>query len=272
MPEGPEIRRAADQLARAVEGEIAERVEFHWPPLAGAARRVQGQRIVRVAPRGKAMLITFANGLTLYSHNQLYGVWRVAKAGTRPRSTRALRVAIDGPDRAVLLYSASDIELLLDADLPRHPYIARLGPDLLDPALDAATIAERLRDRRFRGRALSALLLDQGFVAGIGNYLRSEMLYVAGLLPTHRPGRLDDAAIAALAEAIIDVGRQAYRLAGVTNNAQRAARLKLEGLDYESRRFHVFGRDGLPCWTCGETIARSDAGSRRIYVCPGCQQ
>lgn len=272
MPEGPEIRRAADRLARAVEGEIAEHVEFRWPPLAGAARRVQGRRILRVAPRGKAMLIAFDSGWTLYSHNQLYGVWRVTRAGARPRTTRALRVAIDGPRRAILLYSASDIALLRDAELARHPYLARLGPDLLDPALDAGTVSDRLRAPRFRGRALSALLLDQGFVAGIGNYLRSEILYVAGLLPQHRPRDLDGAAIGALAAAILAVGRQAYRLAGVTNDAQLAARLKREGLDYEARRFHVFGRDGLPCWTCGGTVQRADAGSRRIYLCPGCQR
>jgi endonuclease-8 len=273
MPEGPEIRRAADRLARALAGRRIERAWFGLQRLAHWGARLAGRRVLSIAPRGKALLIALDGGHTIYSHNQLYGQWAVARAGHRPTTTRQLRLALESDARAILLYSASDIEVLDARGLARHPYLARLGPDLLDPALNEQAIAARLGEPRFAGRSLAALLLDQGFVAGIGNYLRSEMLFEAGLDPALAPRRLDAPARARLARAILSIGRRAYRLAGVTNDPQRAAALKLEGVGFEARRFHVFGRDGLPCWTCGTPIERASAGGASdlsLSVLPAC--
>src|SRR5689334_15379056 len=111
MPEGPEIRRAADALAAAVVGEPLAKVWFHDPALKKYERVLRGRRIESIEPRGKALLTRFDNGLTLYSHNQLYGVWRVAKAGERPRTRRSLRVALETAEHAILLYSATDISI-----------------------------------------------------------------------------------------------------------------------------------------------------------------
>lgn len=271
MPEGPEIRRAADRLARAVEGDIAREVRFGLPLLRRFDAKLSGRRILRIRPRGKALLTAFEGGLTVYSHNQLYGRWMVARAGERPRTTRALRLAIETDTDAILLYSASDIAVLDARGVATHPFLSKLGPDLLDEGTTPEVVRAQLEDRRFAGRTLAAVLLDQAFVAGIGNYLRSEMLFVAGIRAGRRPKDLDDAERAALADAIVSVGRQAWKRAGVTNDWQRAQRLKAEGLSFEARRFHVFGRDGLPCWTCGEIVERTETGGRRLYACPGCQ-
>jgi endonuclease-8 len=272
MPEGPEIRRAADRLVRAVEGRTARAVHFGLAPLRRFEARLCGRRIERIRPRGKALLTRFEGGLSIYSHNQLYGRWVVARAGERPATSRALRIAIDTDAASILLYSASDIAVLDAKGLAAHPFLRRLGPDLLDEDTTPALLAERLGDPRFGGRSLAALLLDQGFVAGIGNYLRSEILFIAGLRAGRRPRDLDLAARERLAEAIVAVGRQAWRRAGVTNDWQRAQRLKAEGVGFEARRFHVFGRDGLPCWDCGTTVVRSETGGRRLYTCAECQR
>ncbi|MBI3310511.1 MAG: endonuclease VIII, partial [Serratia liquefaciens] len=81
MPEGPEIRRAADALAAAVIDQPLTDVDFAFPQLKHYRDRLIGERIIAIEPRGKALLTHFSNGLTLYSHNQLYGVWKVVKAG-----------------------------------------------------------------------------------------------------------------------------------------------------------------------------------------------
>lgn len=272
MPEGPEIRRAADRLKRAIEGDVARDVRLLLPSITRFERRLRGCVVESIAPRGKALLTRFEGGLTLYSHNQLYGRWVVSRGDAEPRTTRSLRVLIKGAQATIRLYSASDIAVLDDAGLARHPYLARLGPDLLDAGTTPEIVDARLAESRFAGRSLAALLLDQGFVAGIGNYLRSEMLFVAGVAPERRPRDLDPEERTRLAEAIVRVGRQAYRLAGVTNDPERAARMKLEGVDFEGRRFHVFDRAGLPCHDCGESVERIEAGSRRLYVCRTCQR
>ncbi len=271
MPEGPEIRRAADRLARAMEGERAIKISFSQTPLKRHQKALKNHRIIRIRPRGKALLTQFDNGLTIYTHNQLYGRWVVTEPGVRPDTRRELRIAIESKRKAILLYSASDIAVLDEAGLLTHPFLAKLGPDLLDEDTTVPMVLAQLEDPRFSGKHLASVLLDQGFIAGIGNYLRSEMLFSAGLLPSRKPRELSGDERQRLAESILEIGRVAYRRAGVTNDWQRVQRLKLEGLSFEARRFNVFDREGLPCWTCGELIERAQTGGRRVYVCPGCQ-
>lgn len=76
MPEGPEIRRAADNLEAAIKGKPLTDVWFAFAQLKPYESQLTGQLVTRIETRGKALLTHFSNGLTLYSHNQLYGVWR----------------------------------------------------------------------------------------------------------------------------------------------------------------------------------------------------
>jgi endonuclease-8 len=271
MPEGPEIQRAADRLRRAILDTPLLGVEFALPALKAHEPALAASRVTAIETRGKALLTHFACGLSVYSHNQLYGVWRVVKPGVMPVTTRSLRFAVHGERRSILLYSASDIAVLDAAGVAAHPFLAKLGPDVLDPSLTEAAVLVRLTDPRFARRRLTGLLLDQGFFAGIGNYLRSEIAFVAGIDPRRRPLDLSAAEAERLARAILSVCRQAYLQRGVTNDLARAAALKAAGRGYEARRFHVFGRDGSPCHACGSVIERHDDG-RRWYGCPRCQQ
>jgi endonuclease-8 len=86
-----------------------------------------GQRVTHIETRGKALLTHFSGGLTLYSHNQLYGVWRVVEAGEAV-SNRVLRVRLQTAEKAILLYSASDIAILTPEQLATHPFLLRVGP------------------------------------------------------------------------------------------------------------------------------------------------
>ena len=271
MPEGPEVRIEADRIAGALVGERLEAVEFTQPRLAHRADELLGAVVTAVAPHGKAMLITFAHGLTLYSHNQLYGRWYVRKRASYPKTRRTLRVGLHTAKHSALLYSASDIDLL-DADaLATHPFLSKLGPDILDATLTPEAILERLCDPRFLRRSLAALYLDQGFLAGVGNYLRSEILFFAGVHPQDRPRDLPDIALEKLAAQTHAVCQQAYRTRGITTRQPLAATLKAEGYGREAYRFMVFARDGRLCHDCGSIIERASMGGRRIYVCPTCQ-
>lgn len=269
MPEGPEIRRAADRLAAAVAGQPLVRADFAFPALKRFERTLPGSRILSITPRGKALLTAFDNGWTLYTHNQLYGVWHVAGPGERLDTTRSLRVALETRRASILLYSASDIELWRSDEIEGHPFLQGLGPDVLDTTLDAATVAARLQSPAFRGRALGALLLDQGFLAGMGNYLRAEVLFDAGLHPGLRPRDLDDAQTARLAGALLAIPRRSYATRGIEpTRRMRADYLAREG---EAFRFRVFQREGEPCERCGTPIARIASQSRPLFLCTRCQ-
>lgn len=135
MPEGPEIRRAADNLEAAIKGKPLTDVWFAFAQLKPYESQLTGQLVTRIETRGKALLTHFSNGLTLYSHNQLYGVWRVIDTGEIPQTTRILRVRLQTADKTILLYSASDIEMLTAEQLTTHPFLQRVGPDVLDARL-----------------------------------------------------------------------------------------------------------------------------------------
>lgn len=271
MPEGPEIRRAADRLAGVLDGKTAEDVYFEQRPLKDYAQILTGARVERVTSRGKALLTHFDNQLSLYSHNQLYGRWYVMKRGALPRTNRTLRVAIHTATHSALLYSASDIAVLDDVGLRSHPFLSKLGPDALHVDVSWHDIADRLRDPAFRRRSLAALYLDQAFVAGIGNYLRSEILFDAGIAPRRRPCDLSRGEIGRLARSTLLITRRSLQTSGITNPPGRVRTLKSEGVTRRGFRFAVFARRGKPCYVCGAGIERVEANSRRLYTCPTCQ-
>lgn len=271
MPEGPEIRRVSDQLEGALAGRVARQVKFAQPRLWDWCERLSGRKVLSVRPRGKALLTRFEGGLVIYSHNQLYGRWYVCMPERPPRTTRTLRLAIENDSKWALLYSASDIEVLHEDELAEHPFLAKLGPDLLERDTTPAVLRRRMRDPRFAGRSLGGLLLDQGFVAGIGNYLRSEILFFAGLRPEVRLRDLEPQAQAELARLMRAVIRRSYKSGGVTETAEHVARARAAGEPRRSWRHAVFGRGARPCRRCGSRIRRVLVASRQLYLCPRCQ-
>ena len=269
MPEGPEVRRQADSLNAILQGQAATSVDFAFEWLKVFEPMLTGRVIDRVDTRGKAFLVRFGD-LSMYCHHQLYGRWMTRRRGALPSTRRSLRAAIHTTTHSALLYSASDIEVLDAAGEAIHPYLARLGPDLLG-GVDVAGVAARLTKPAFHGRQVATLYLDQSFLAGVGNYLRSEILYVAGVHPALRPKDLDGPTLARLAQASVDVIEQAYVEKGITNDMARVARLKAEGVTRRRYRHHVFTRDDQDCWTCGATVQKMLKAGRRLYWCPGCQ-
>ena len=271
MPEGPEIRRAADRIASVLEGRPIDEAYFAFVELKPWEERLRGRRVVRVQPRGKALLIRFEHGVTMYSHNQLYGRWFIRDRGVVPSTRRQLRAALHTEGASALLYSASEIAVLHDEDLERHPYLGRLGLDVLDPETTPTAVRRRLEDPRFARRSLGALLLDQSFLSGVGNYLRSEILFYAGIGADRRPAELDPDERRLLARAAITITRRAYRMQGVTNDPGRVRRLQAAGQARGHYRHYVFARAGEPCYRCGDVVSRRAIAGRRLYRCLTCQ-
>jgi endonuclease-8 len=272
MPEGPEIRLAADRIARVLVGQEIVAATFGLAPLKKFERSLVGCVVTAVDTRGKAMLTRFDNGLSLYSHNQLYGRWYTTRRPNVPNTQRQLRVALHTKFHSAILYSASSIEVLTDKEIAAHVFLSRLGPDILDRSLDADAVLQRLLDPPFCNRALGSLYLQQKFLAGNGNYLRSEILWAAGVSPWDRPSMLDKVTLRRLATLTLMIARRSYRTRGVTATPKEIAKRKSQGLRFGQYRFQVFDREDLPCYRCGTRIERHSMSSRNLFVCPNCQQ
>ncbi|MEB3213763.1 MAG: endonuclease VIII [Leptolyngbyaceae bacterium] len=271
MPEGPEIKRSADAIAQAIAHQPITELFFAFDHLKSFEETLAASKVMAVEPRGKALLTRFENQLNIYSHNQLYGVWMVRKAHSYPSTNRQLRLAIHTQKKSALLYSASDIEVLHDDELAAHPFLSRIGPDVLAPDTSVEQVAQRLMDKEFYRRRLTTLLLDQHFLSGLGNYLRSEILFAAGVHPSMRPVDCTEEQIKRLAEWAIALPRQSYETGGITNDLERVAQLKEQGVKRSQYRFYVFNRESRPCYQCDTPIIKEVTGGRRYYFCPVCQ-
>ncbi|MGB3636082.1 MAG: endonuclease VIII [Rivularia sp. (in: cyanobacteria)] len=272
MPEGPEIKQAADKISSAVNHSPVEEIFFAFERLKPYESQLKNHRITTVDTKGKAMLIRFDNELTIYSHNQLYGKWMIRKAYDYPKTNRQLRLAIHNHQNSALLYSASDIEVLDKDELALHPFLNRLGPDILDETLNTEQIIIRLQDKKFYKKRFSTLFLDQGFLAGNGNYLRSEVLFVARVHPILRPIDCNQKQLQQLAEIALSVPKQSYQTKGITNNLEIVEELKAKGYKRQEYRHWVFGRETKPCFICNTSIIKDITSGRRYYYCPQCQK
>ncbi|WP_026375400.1 endonuclease VIII [Aestuariibacter salexigens] len=271
MPEGPEIRRAADQIADVLVGKTIQHIEVGLPALQPYIPNLTGQTVTQIESRGKALLTHFDCGLSVYSHNQLYGKWVCGRRGQLPPSNRSLRLALHTDSHSAVLYSASDIQVLDETGLAAHPFLRKIGPDILAAELTPAIIADRLHQKIFQNRKLAILFLDQCFIAGLGNYLRSEILFAARVHPDLTPAQLSHEQVRKLADATLHISRRSYDSGGYTVPEHLLGALHREKGDFERVRFMVFDREGLPCRECVKPIVRITRASRRLYLCPDCQ-
>ncbi len=157
MPEGPEIWRTADKLQQALVDKTLTDCFFYHEELKPYEDKLKGLKVEKVEPRAKALITFFENDLCLYTHNQLYGKWFTRNVGNEPNTGRSLRVALHNNEKSALLYSASEIEILQADALQDHPYLEKLGPDVVHPDTTEQDILEQYTADVFQNRKLATL-------------------------------------------------------------------------------------------------------------------
>ena len=271
MPEGPEIRRAADRISKALIGKEIIESNFYYERIREMEEKVKNKNIKEITTKGKAMLIRFENDWSMYSHNQLYGRWTVNLNTTRVKSARALRVVLKTKKHAVRLWSATDIDLIPTSEEDEHPFLKKIGPDVLNESCSFGLIEERLKSKNFHKKKAATLMLDQTFFAGLGNYLRSEILFDAKIHPDDRPFDLHKTQITQWANSIKNISLLAYKTGGFTVSKSIAEKNKANGESKRSYRHAVFMRNNYECLDCKSRIERKWYGKRKLDYCPSCQ-
>jgi formamidopyrimidine-DNA glycosylase len=149
-----------------------------------------------------------------------------------------------------------------------HKLFSSLGPEPLEPPLDARALRAQLEGK---ATPIKAALLDQRVVAGLGNIYVSEALYRSGIAPTRAAKSISPARVAKLAAAVGEVLREAIAAGGSTlrDHAQPNGEL-----GYFQHSFRVYDREGAPCPTpgCRGTIQRIVQAGRSTFHCPVCQR
>ena len=269
MPEGPETKRMVDTISRDLVNKKIISTKFYHKSLVSFPKT--GLAVKEVVSKGKAVVIRLNNNYSIITHNQLYGRWTSSRLATKIRHNRSLRIEFCTEKKAIRLWSATDISVFKTIDENHHPYIKNLGPDVLDITTTPELIFSRLISDKFKNRQFSGLLLNQRFISGLGNYLRSEILFYSNCMYDDKSSKLNTSQNKLLATNIKDVSIRAYNQKG---NTIFYDDLMLKKLDktIKNRRFMVFARKGHACYICENTIIKDQASSRRIYYCPQCQK
>jgi formamidopyrimidine-DNA glycosylase len=292
MPELPEVETYRRDLEGSLVGRTFDGARCDWPrqlPVNSPedlAVGVLGYRVVAVGRHGKFLRIELEGGNPaavrgvrgrgrggpvqarswLLVHLGMSGSLRCVPAGTPADAHAHVVFTLDGGDELRFRdpRKFGRVRLVADADAA----LSALGPDALDANWTPAAFKAQLAGRR---RQLKPLLLDQSFVAGIGNIYADESLWAARLHPLGLADRVRPREAAALHGAIRGVLTRSVEARGTTFTPGGYRDFWGEPGAMVSE-LQVFRRTGEPCVRCGTAIQRLIVGGRSTHICPRCQR
>lgn len=269
MPELPEVETIRRQLCEAgVPGRTVEKVFIGWlrtvEPLSSAAfrKKVTGKTMEAVSRHGKWLIFELDDIDNLLVHLRMTGGFYLTEG--------ALKKGLH--DRVVFQLSGG---MNLHFRDPRKFGRMRLGVFPLGLGPDALEITPRpfFQTLEKTNRQLKPLLLDQSFVAGLGNIYADEALFAAGLRPDRRSSSLSEDEKLALYHAITSVIRAAVKNGGTSLGDGQGNYVDLNGNSGGHReQAKVYGRAGQPCMTCGTLLEKITLAQRTTVLCPHCQR
>ena len=300
MSEGPEVKRTADKISEAILGKTI--VDIYCKTLKDNMKEnIIDSKVKSIDTYGKNIVIIFTSGVYLHNHMMMWGKWRIydkkeyddGKSKPPPRrivwSNQKITKNNNNTSSSLIHETVKDVRndsrvrLILSThaqvavqfngtilhftmnDPSKHTSIAKLGPDALKSTFDIESVRNRLHKRG--EMKLADLLLDQTFVAGIGNKYKSEILFLRKLYPFRFANNLSPLEEQKLIQEIPSVLKMGYMSAGRTRPKKQGD----ESNKWEFRHW-VFRRTGRPCWVCGTKIAIDRQLSSSVtYWCPKCQ-
>ena len=270
MPELPEVETTVRLIRPQVVGRRIVDAEVDWRPAIGGVplrrfrKNVVGARIADVWRRAKYLVFDLDGAGCLVGHLRMTGRLRVLSPAEDPGPYSRVRLALsDG--RILHFLDLRKFGRLVHASEPDE-VLASLGPEPLGEGFTRRWLRSALRRRR---RQLKPLLLDQSFVAGLGNIYVDESLHRARLHPCRIACRLKPASVDRLHDSIQQVLSGAIELQGSTfDGFYKTPEGKPGRYQHE---FLVYGRTGKPCLCCGRPIRRIVVAQRGTHLCTRCQ-
>lgn len=271
MPELPEVETVARGLRQPLLGRTITCVTAHWPrtvaypDLDEFSERLAGRQVVSVGRRGKYVIVGLDQG-TLLIHLKMSGRLRVVPSGEPlDKHTHTYFGLDDG--QQLRFQDVRKFGRVYLVDDPEQ-VTAGLGPE---PLADDFSLDDFRRLLARRSGRLKSLLLNQSFLAGLGNIYADESLFVAKLHPLRKADTLTPDEQARLYRAIRTVLTQAVEGRGTTLDDQGYVDARGQAGAYQDQ-IAVYGRKGQPCPSCHTSIVRIVVGGRSTHFCPRCQE
>lgn len=287
MPELPEVETIRRELARELRDRRIRRVDIRLVKMirgsaAAFRKKVSGARIITVSRRAKLLVFNLSNGQSFVVHLKMTGqlIYQhrsVMKVGGHPIKNGT--IGLPNKYSHIIFYFAGGgtlyfndqrqfgyIQLHATRHLDRFFHDQGYGPEPLSPAFTAVWFQRVLQHKTTR---IKQLLMDQTFVAGIGNIYATEACFYARIRPTRPAGSLSAAAAKKLHRGILLILKSAVRQQGASaDNYVDAYGQPGKYVPF----LQVYGREGEACLRCRTTIKNIVLGGRSTTYCPHCQR
>jgi formamidopyrimidine-DNA glycosylase len=261
MPELPEVETVVRTVAPYLIGRqivsAVFRSRFVTPGnRKQLAQKLAGRRIESVQRRGKFIVMALDQG-TLTVHLGMTG--KLLVSGSQNEHTHGIFTLNDG----LLLYHDPRQFGRIEWSAGAPPRVSKLGPEPLEVGF------EEFRARLRRKARIKALLLNQTFLAGVGNIYADESLFAAGIHPLALAARISSERAERLYNAIRSILSHAIQMGGSSISDYVDAKGERGWFQMEHR---VYGREGEPCVHCGTPIRKILVSQRGTHFCPKCQK
>ena len=271
MPELPEAETIARQLDRGLAGKTLGKVHLTRPDIVhGEAkpldRWLPGRKVIRVYRRAKRVVVELGPRADLVFCLGMTGRLTLCSPDVEIAKHTHFRVVIRKSDTELRFQDPrrfGGIWCRMDSNGQSGGKLSELGPEPLD--LTPARFYRLLN----RSRQIKAALMDQRFIAGLGNIYCDEALYAARVHPLSKTDSLDRDTSDRLLRAVKSTLRSAIRHGGSTLMDYRTT--TGDSGSFQNRH-RVYQKEGEPCRTCHAPIERIKAAGRSTFLCPRCQR
>jgi formamidopyrimidine-DNA glycosylase len=278
MPELPEVETIKRDLEKEVVGRRIKQVDVkgkrsvrrHKTPLE-FKRALEGKKVVSIRRAGKYLLVGLDGEVVLVVHLGMSGQLLRAKSAKDPleRHTHVVITFTQGGQlRFVDPRTFGEMFFTTSSELGAQvPELAHLGFDPLEEVMSWTQFGQLLASRHV---TLKTLLMDQKFVAGIGNIYSDEILFAAGLRYDRYSDSLSSQEIRRLYRAMIETLTEAVKYRGSSLADEQYRDLYGEVGDYQGQH-QVYDREGKPCRRCRNSVVRVKMNGRSAFLCEHCQ-
>lgn len=276
MPELPEAETFRSELEPLVVGKRIERAEITLPRMVRrysspgrVEELIRGRRIGSLKRRGKALVFGL-DGHPMIIHLGMSGNLFINDASDPlPKHVHAV-FSLEGGKQIRFQDQRQFGEIIVEpeTDWSRIPDLAKYGPEPLGKDLTLDYLRKGLARR---AAPVKAALMDQGFVAGIGNIYSDEILFAAEIRPLRPASSLSGREVERLLQAIPKVLRRAIECRGTSGNDESYVDA-FGALGAFQHELMVYQRAGQPCRACGAPIERAVLQKRGVHFCPKCQE
>ncbi len=269
MPELPEVETVARRIEKDVVGKTIVSADVYWartlamPSVKKFKQEIVGQKILGVSRRAKYLILLLKN-YNLLIHLRMSGDLSVKKGKIKPEKHDRLVLDLKSKTGELSQLAFNDTRKFGRVWFTNQPekILGKLGPEPLEKNFTPQWLFENLQKRK---RQIKPLLLDQTFLAGVGNIYADESLHIAKIHPQTLTNSVNQKQAQALQEAIVSVLKEGIRRNGASFD------WVYRGGDYQNY-FRVYDRDDEPCMVCGTKIKKIIVGQRGTHFCPKCQK